>query len=136
MWTQLLTYLQNNKICIWISNPIKIGLIWATDFFNWVYNPFDALTRAFDPKYSELLFVKAKKFENDLIQNFLLYGTIWNYRKPLDGSIDTGDQALHHGIATAYWALKYSMTKDNDDLLHLNNSVTGLQLHQTVHGEV
>jgi hypothetical protein len=135
MWTRLLTYLQNNSVIIWLSNPIKIGAIWTTDFLNWIYNPFDEITRAPDPKYQELLFVKAKKFENDLIQNFLLYGTVWNYRIPFGAPTDTGDQILNHGVSTAYWAIKYSMTKDPDDLVQLNNSVTGLQLHQTIHGE-
>jgi hypothetical protein len=127
--------LQYNKLAIWLSNPIKIGVIWSTDLLNWIYDPFKEFTRPVDPKYQELLFVKAKKFEDDLLQNFLLYGVIWNYRKPLDGSIDTGDQALWHGVSTAYWALKYSMTQDPEDLFQLNNSVIGLQLHQTIHGE-
>jgi hypothetical protein len=135
MLSTTLIWLQYSKLAIWISNIIKIGIIWLADFLDWIYDPFDNLIRPVDPKYSEFLFVKAKKFENDLLQNFLLYGTIWNYRKPLDGSIDTGDQALHHGIATAYWAIKYSITQDLDDLLYLKNSVTGLQLHQTIHGE-
>jgi hypothetical protein len=135
MKTIILIWLQHNAFLIRISSPFKIGAIWLLDLLNWIYDPFKDLTRAVNPKYAELLFVKAKRFENDLLQNFLLYGTIWNYRKPLDGSIDTGDQALHHGIATAYWAIKYSINNDPDDLLAFNNSVTGLYLHQTIHGE-
>jgi hypothetical protein len=136
MWATILTWLQYSEFLIWISTPIKIGVIWFIDFLNWVYDPFKELTRATDTKYSELLFVKAKKFENDLLQNFLFYGAIWNYNKPLNGTAQiTGDQALHHGLATAYWALKYSMTQDPDDLLNFNNSVAGLQLHQTIHHE-
>jgi len=132
---KILQFFQFNFGIVYFSSLIKVPIFWLIDLLNKMRDPFKYLSIKLKPRYLESLGDKAEKFKTDLEDNFLLYGTIWNYRKPTDGSIDMGDQALHHGFATVYWALQWSLTKSSADLHNLNTSVTGLNAHQTIHGE-
>lgn len=118
------------------ANLVKVGGLKLTDVLNKVYDPFDEFSRPYDPRYEELLSVKSQRFVNDMTENFAhMDGRIWNYKRQLDGWIDTGDQCLWHGVYTAMWAMKYGVTKDPDDLERLRLCIAGLNLHQTAHGE-
>jgi hypothetical protein len=118
------------------ANLIKVGGLKVTDLLNKVYDPFDEFSRPYDSRYDELLFAKAQRFVYDMTQNFsYMDGQIWNYKRQLDGWIDTGDQCLWHGVYTAMWAMKYGVTQDAEDLERLRLCMSGLNLHQTVHGE-
>lgn len=118
------------------ANLIKVGGLKFADVLNKVYDPFDEFTRGADPRYDELLHVKAKRFEHDMVAKFAhLDGRIWTYRLTNNGFIDIGDQCIWHGVYTAMWALSYSVTKDPETLERLRLSMVGLNLLQTAHGE-
>lgn len=120
---------------IWLSNVIKVGLIWVTDLANRVWNPFDSFSRPFVPKRTELLYVKANQFEANL-SNFMHDGIVYDSTVSWGTNFDdVGDEALWHGITVAMWALKYSVTKNATDLANLKQGMVGLDLHQTAHGE-
>jgi hypothetical protein len=119
---------------ILISNIFKVGVIWAADMINWIWNPFDSFTRPMTLEYSESLATKAAKFETTLTQfyhNGIVYDSTISWGVNFD---DVGDEALWHGITVAMWSLKYSVTKDPNDLEKIRQGMVGLNLHQTASG--
>lgn len=122
---------------------LKAALIRATDFVNKVHDPFDDFTR---PKITEgeskYLHELEASFYDDLVGRFWgCDGQILLHRIPLpQGSpIDTGDQAIWHGIYTGVLALRYHLAPNpgvaNRVYADLVQCSKGLQLHQTFHGE-
>lgn len=91
-----------------LINSLKVAAIKAADFVNAHHDPFEPFTRPAQPKFPETLATKAALFEKDLADFAIRGGTIYQYRIPIPvGSpLDLGDQALHHGLATAMWAFK------------------------------
>lgn len=125
----------------WLLSTIKIGGIQLTDALNKlpVKDPFDEFTRPAvvkDPDNPETLLLKAAKFEKDL-EMFFVNDCIYSYGLPMPAGspVDPGDQCIWHGVTTAMWAFKYSVTKDPLDLEKLRVCMKGLDMHQTVHGE-
>lgn len=115
------------------ANIIKRIGIFITDKVNTVYDPFDDFTRSMQEKQPELLIDKARKFEVDMLQRFtLMDGRIMNYKVTINGPLDLGDQAIWHGIYTAMWAIRFSISQSTDDLLVLRRCMQGLHLHQMV----
>lgn len=120
---------------ILISNIFKVGIIWLADMINWVWTPFDSFTRPMTLQYSEPLATKAAKFETALSQFYhdgIVYDSTISWGVNFD---DVGDEALWHGITVAMFAMKYSVTKDPNDLEKIRAGMVGLNLHQTAHGE-
>ena len=120
---------------ILISNIIKVGAIWFTDLINWIWSPFDFFTRPMILKYPESFDVKAAKFETALAQfnhDGIVYDSTISWGTNFD---DVGDEALWHGITVAMWSLKYSVTKDPNDLEKIRQGMVGLNLHQTAHDD-
>src|SRR5580765_2778254 len=126
-----------------LIQSIKALAIRATDTLNKFNDPFDPFTRPAFPKENKPLHVFEQEFYRDLVTNFWgCDGRVLLHRIPLpQGSpLDTGDQAIWHGIFTAMLALRYSKpstgTPDLETYSHLIEAAKGLQLHQTVPGEV
>lgn len=120
---------------IFISNIIKVVVIFLADIVNRIWNPFDLFTRQMVLKYAEPLDVKANKFETNL-NHFYNHGLVYNSTINWDNTpADCGDQSLWHGITVAMLAVKYSVTKNSNDLEQLRQTLQGLDLHQTAHGE-
>jgi len=120
---------------ILISNIFKVGVIWLADLLNWLWNPFQKFTRSMFPKRVESLDIKTAAFENNL-NRFYDKGIVYNSTINWDNTVaDVGDQALWHGVTVAMLGIKYSVTKDPMDLDTLRQSIVGLDLHQTAHGE-
>jgi hypothetical protein len=120
---------------ILISNIIKVGAIWLADMINLVWNPFDKFTRHMILKYPESLDIKAQKFEANLANFYhdnIVYDSTISWSTNFD---DVGDEALWHGVTIAMLAMKYSVTKDPNDLEKIRAGMVGLNLHQTAHGE-
>ena len=119
---------------ILISNIVKVGAIWLTDTVNWMWNPFDSFKRPMVLSYPEPLDTKAVKFEAALAQfnhDGLVYDSTISWGVNFD---DVGDESLWHGITVAMWSLKYSVTKDPNDLEKIRSGMAGLNLHQTASG--
>lgn len=126
----------------WLSDQLKRLLIVASDIVNLI-DPFDEFDRVQYPKYFEYLWEKAKKFEDDARMYFYWSGrSIWCATTTptavpgMQNPINIGDQCLWHGVWTALWAIKYSVTKDIGDLSTLHDCFQGLMAHQTPKGEV
>jgi hypothetical protein len=82
------------------------------------------------------------EFYGDLVNNFWVCdGTVLASRLPLPlGSpIDTGDQAIWHGVYTAMLALRFNSigegAQQQETYGHFVEAAKGLQLHQRVPGE-
>lgn len=76
--------------------------------------PYQAFTRAADPKDNLKLWDKAARFDAIIREKFMLRGgTIQTYRIPLpEGSpMDLGDQALWHGVYTGSEAIQFAIDK-------------------------
>ena len=141
----LLSWVASPGQASWPQKLTRDGLknLEAVSYFSirdiWIgaADPFDEFTRPAEPKYPETLSLKARRAEKDFVERFQLFGgRIWNYRIPLDSpEIDTGDQAIWHGVYTAMWALKYSVTRDKNDLERLRLCMEGLRMHQRAHRE-
>jgi hypothetical protein len=120
---------------IFISNIVKVLAICLADMINYLWNPFDKFTRSMVLKYPESLKDKATKFENNLAKFYhdgIVYDSTISWGTNFD---DVGDESLWHGITVAMWAIKYSVTKDPNDLEKIRQGMIGLDLHQTAHGE-
>lgn len=116
---------------ILLSNIVKVGGIWLADTINWLWNPFDKFTRPVVLKRTESLDSKAIQFETEL-NKFYDQEVVYNSTINWDGtSADQGDQALWHGVTVAMRAIKYSVTKDPNDLEKVREGMTGLLVHQT-----
>lgn len=111
--------------------------------FNRINDPFPPFDRPALPKERKLLSELELEFYQDLVGNFWgCDGQVLLHRIPLPpGSpLDTGDQAIWHGVYTAVLALRYHLTQDDqpsnvDTYAHLVQAAKGLKLHQTIHGE-
>lgn len=114
----------------WLKVKAFQGLAWLDR----QSDPFDEFTRPAVLKYMETRTQKAAKFEADLVQHFFMPGpSVFNYCIPQDNRLAPyllGDQALHHGLVTAMWALKYNVTHDSADLEWLRKCVAGLEVQQ------
>jgi hypothetical protein len=124
-----------NHPIIFLTNVVKVILICLADTINSIWNPFDKFARPMILKYSESLEDKAVKFENNLQQFYhdgLVYDSTISWGINFD---DVGDEAIWTGITIAMWAIKYSVTKDFNDLEKIRRGMIGLDLHQTAHGE-
>lgn len=120
---------------ILFANMFKVSVFWSTDIINHVWSPFDSFTRPLVLKRTELLSDKANQFETALSKCFhddLVYDSTLTNGVLFD---DVGDEALWHGLAVAMWGIKYSVTKDSNDLEQIHKGMVGLDLHQTAHGE-
>lgn len=123
---------------------LKAKAIQAADVLNAAHDPFPALDRPGIPlgtakKLSEL----EAEFYDDLVTGFWgCDGQVLLHRIPLPpGSpLDTGDQAIWHGIYTGMLALRYHQAADGGTQARvyadLVEAVKGLQLHQTIHNEL
>lgn len=101
-------------------NILKVGLIILTDLINGAFDPYENFDRPEDPKYSELLYLKAAKFDVDL-DAFITDRGIIRYKIPTD----SGDQCLWHGVYTAMLAIKNSVT--NLDNARLTGSMRAME---------
>lgn len=110
------------------ANVVKVGGIWLADIINHLHDPFEEFDRPEELKYHEWLHEKAGKFEVDLQDFFQPDRSIYHYNIPFN----SGDQCLWHGITTAMYALKYSVTKNQADLDRLVQCTYGLVQHQLV----
>jgi hypothetical protein len=120
---------------IFLSNVVKVALINLADLINDFWSPFDEFKRPQILKRTESLDSKAQQFEQAL-SNFYDQGIVYN--STIDAGNqpdDVGDQSLWTGITVAFWAIKYSVTKNSSDLEMLRQGMNGLDLHQTAHGE-
>jgi hypothetical protein len=109
---------------------LKSVAIKATDVVNRAYDPFDEFRRPEERRTQDTLKQKAEAFEADLVANFRLPNGVWTYHRYADGHVDTGDQALWHGIITAMFAFKYAVTKAPGDLQLLGDSLAAASNHQ------
>lgn len=88
---------------------MKVLAIWLADLVNLLHDPFEDFTRPEEPKYFELLSEKAVKFDDDMGTFYWPDWKIYRYILPTV----SGDQCLWHGVYTAMWALKNSVTGDH-----------------------
>ena len=108
-----------------IVNYAKVALVWLADAINQAFDPFHDFTRPEELRYHEWLHEKEAQFSVDM-------GVFWwpersTYRHKLPN--DAGDQALWHGVYTAMWAMKHSVT--GGELDRLKACAEGLMQHQT-----
>ncbi|MGH7974825.1 MAG: hypothetical protein ACREBR_04820 [bacterium] len=99
---KILKFLQYNKIIIWLSNPLKLVLIWLTDFINWCYSPFDLKQSYGLP--SQNLLQTGGLFAADLEARFVQPSGEFFYQLPRP--TDAGDTALFQGLATGMKILR------------------------------
>ena len=92
-----------------LANWLKVALILTSDLINRVFDPYENFDRPEEPKYSELLYEKAAKFDVDMDYFFWDKHGIYRYKLPTD----SGDQCIWHGIYTAMIALKTSVTRND-----------------------
>lgn len=101
--------------------------------------PWDAFTRPALPPAQKTLKQLETEFFDDLMANF------WVCKKkiiasrlplPIGSTVDTGDQALWHGIYTGVLALRYHLQPDTQTEGYLINASEGMRLHQTIQGEL
>lgn len=121
---------------------IKAGAIKLSDQINKLNDPFPPFDRPALPKFpSRKLWDIEGEFFQDLVNYFWACdGQVLIHRIPLPtgSALDTGDQAIWHGVYTAMLALRYACgDKDHqaESYSHLVQATKGLQLHQTIHGE-
>lgn len=110
-----------------LVNVVKVAAIWLTDGINFLFDPFQDFDRPEDIKYAEWLHEKAKKFERDMEDFYWPDRDVYLYTLPGN----SGDQALWHGVYTATQAVKYSVTRDPEDLGRLWKCTEGLRQHQS-----
>ncbi len=116
----------------------KAFAIRASDKLNELHDYRAPFTRQAMPKENKKLWEIEKEFFEDLVNNFWICdGQVLASRLPLPiGSpVDTGDQALWHGIYTGMLALRWRWQRDPATYGHLIEAVKGLRLHQNAHGE-
>lgn len=124
-----------------LVESLKSAAICGADWVNKLNDPFDHFTRPAIPKVSKRLWDLESEFYQDLVGNFWgCQGQVLLHRIPLPvGSpLDTGDQAIWHGVNTAILALRYHLqdaVQQTDTYGYLVSAVKGLLLHQTAHGE-
>ncbi len=124
-----------------LIESLKAAAICGADLANKINDPFDDFTRPALPKEPKKLCDLESEFYQDLVSNFWgCDGQVLLHRLPLPlGSpLDTGDQAIWHGVYTAVLAIRYHLQtaeKQTDTYGYLVDAVKGLQLHQMVHGE-
>ncbi len=122
---------------------LKAKAIQTADAINRHHDPFPAFDRpGVHPGSPKKLSELEAEFYDDLVQHFWgCDGQVLLHRIPLPvGSpIDTGDQAIWHGIYTGVLALRYYQVADPGQASRvygdLVEAVKGLQIHQTVPGE-
>jgi hypothetical protein len=124
-----------------LIESIKAAAIRATDCANKLNDPFLPFDRPAFTKEQKKLSDLEVEFYQDLVNHFWgCDGQVLLHRIPLPpGSpLDTGDQAIWHGVLTAALALRYHLSTDSeqkDTYGHLVDASKGLRLHQTAHGE-
>lgn len=116
---------------------LKCWGIQVADFYTDLKSPYDDFVRPFVPKSSRTLSDREAECwadlplffrnDNEVIVNHLR----WPEPQPLD----TGDQAIWHGIYTAMLAMKYSVIPTEQTGKLIDGALRGLHNHQRFHGE-
>jgi len=126
-----------------LIESIKAVAIRGADALNKLNDPFPPFDRPALPKEPKKLSDLELEFYQDLVGSFWgCDGQVLLHRIPLPtGSpLDTGDQAIWHGVYSAMLALRYRLMyvadKNSTTYDDLVQSVKGMQLHQTIHGEL
>jgi hypothetical protein len=102
-------------------NLIKQLGIGVVDLVNNALDPYDDFTRPFLPPDSNIrLRAKAERFVVQLMVDFKGYGGLFLYNRPAAGdtTADYGDQAVHHGLATAALAFGHAVEQVDADDVH------------------
>lgn len=117
-----------------LLDSIMAGAIKLADRINAIHDPFDEFTRPIIRRTAESLASKAGRFEAQMKSDFRLANDVYTYKKPRPGeALDLGDQALWHGIYTAMWAMKYSVTQsaaDESTLRYAVRAATGAHIKE------
>jgi hypothetical protein len=115
---------------------IKTWGIQAVDLVQKIISPYKPITRPFLPKTLRPLSTRAQECWDDLA-DFWRYDELMIHRIPLPEpqALDTGDQAIWHGIYTAMLAFRYYLKPDILGEALLSRALVGLENHQTIHGE-
>ena len=120
---------------------IKTAMIRFMDALNELNDPFDLFDRPACPKESKKLRALEAEFYQDLTGNFWACdGCVLAHRFPLPAGsgLDTGDQAIWHGVYTAMIALRCHLSSGGEQgqiYAHLVAAAKGMKLHQRAHGE-
>lgn len=116
-------------------NLLKTTVIRLAGLLTANVEPFEDLRRPLPMSASGMTYAeRADAFEADFVHRFKLVNGVYAYRIG-DVPLTIGDQALWHGIATAMWAFKYSVTQKPEDEQLLLGAARAMRHHFRGPGE-